>query len=82
MIERASLSRTVGNSVLGAAAIPVRLVLWLLHGLFWLAIPAFLVAAIIHYSVGNINETIRDGVFLVWSMIVVGLFRFLRRIRS
>ena len=78
MIERASLSRTVGNSVLGAAIMPLRLVLWLLHGLLWLAIPAFLVAAVLHYSAGDSVGSVRDVAFLLVSAVVLGLIRFAR----
>lgn len=78
MIERESLPRTVGSSVLGAATMPIRLVLWLLHGLLWLAIPAFVVAAALHYSAGDTVGAIRDVAFLLVSAVALGLIRFAR----
>lgn len=78
MIERTSLSRTVGNSVLGAATLPLRLVLWVLHGLLWLAIPAFLVTAVLHHGAGDAGGSVRDVIFLLVSAVALGVVRFAR----
>lgn len=78
MIERASLSRTVGHSVLAASMLPLKLGLWALQGLLWLAIPAFLVAALMHYSASDAGGSVRDVIFLLVSAVALGLVRFAR----
>lgn len=78
MTGRAGLSRAVGSSLYGAATMPLRFVLWVLRGLLWLAIPAFLFAAFLHYSAGDIRRVPWDVAYIVVSAIVLGLLRFVR----
>lgn len=76
MTERASLSHAVGGSLYRAATMPLRLVLWIFRGLLWLAIPAFLFAALLHYSAGDVGRVPWDMAYTVASAIVLGLLRF------
>ena len=78
MIERASLPRTVGGSVFSTVMLPLRLALWVLQGVLWLAIPAFLFAAVLHYSAGDNGRAVRDVLFLLVCGVALGLVRFAR----
>jgi hypothetical protein len=83
MMEGASLPRTVGSSVFGAVMLPLRLALWVLRGVLWLAIPAFLFAALLHYSAGDAGRAVRDVLFLLVCGVALGLVRFARaRLRT
>lgn len=83
MMERASLSRTVGRSVFGAMTLPFWLALSVLHGVLWLAIPPFLFAALLHYSAGEAGRAVRDVLFLVVCGVALGVVRFARvRLRT
>lgn len=83
MMDRASLPRTVGTSVFGAVTLPLRLVLWMVHGVLWLAIPAFLFAALVHYNAGDAGRAVRDVLFALMCGAALGLVRFARaRLRS
>jgi hypothetical protein len=82
-MERACLPRTVGRSVFGAMTLPFRLALSVLHGVLWLAIPAFLFAALLHYSAGEAGRAVRDVLFLLVCGVAVGVVRFARvRLRT
>jgi hypothetical protein len=78
MMEGASLPRTVGSSLFSAVMLPLRLAFWMLHGVLWLAIPAFLVAAVLHYSAGDAGRAVRDVLFLLLCAVALGLVRFAR----
>lgn len=78
MTERAGLSRAVGDSLSGAATMPLRFVLWILRGLLWLAVPAFLFAALLHYSAGDVGRVPWDVAYLVVCSIALGMLRFVR----
>ena len=78
MTERTNLSRAVGGSLYGAVTMPLRLVLWILRGLLWLAIPAFLFAALLHYSAGAVSRVPWDVAYVVVCGITLGLLRFVR----
>lgn len=82
-MERASLPRTVGRSVFGAMTLPLRLALSVLQGVLWLAIPAFLFAALLHYSGGEAGRAFRDVLFLLACGVALGVVRFARvRLRT
>lgn len=78
MTRRASLPRAVGGSVYGTVTMPLRLVLWLLCGLLWLAIPAFLFATLLHYSAGDAGRVPWDVAYVAVSAVALGLLRFVR----
>ncbi len=78
MTGRASLSRAVGGSLYGAVTMPLRIVLWVLRGLLWLAIPAFLFAALLHYSAGDVGRVPWDVAYIMVTAIALGLLRFVR----
>ena len=78
MTGRADLPRAIGGSLYGAVAMPLRLVLWIFRGLLWLAIPAFLFAALLHYSAGDVGRVPWDVAYVVISAIALGLLRFVR----
>ena len=78
MTGRASLSRAVGGSLYGTVMMPLRLVLWILRGLLWLAIPAFLFAALLHYSAGAVSRVPWDVAYVVVCSTALGLLRFVR----
>lgn len=83
MMERASLPRTVGRSVFCAMTLPLRLALSVLHGVLWLAIPAFLFAVLLHYSAGEAGRAVRDVLFLLVCGVALGVVRFARvRLRT
>ena len=65
MTGRASLSRAVGSSLSGVVTAPLRFVLWILRGLLWLAITAFLFAALLHYSAGDASRAPWDLAYVV-----------------
>ncbi len=79
MTGRGSLSRAVGDSLYGAVTMPLRFVLWILRGLLWLAIPAFLFAALLHYSAGDVGRVPWDVAYLVVCSIALGMLRFIRQ---
>ena len=78
MMDRASLPRTVAGSALGAVALPFRLILWTLYGVLWLAIPAFLFSALLHYGAGDVGGAVRDVLFILVCGAALGLVRFAR----
>ncbi len=78
MTGRAGLPRAVGASLYSAVTMPLRFVLWILRGLLWLAIPAFLFAALLHYSAGDVGRIPWDVAYLVVCSIALGVLRFTR----
>lgn len=78
MTGRADLSRAVGSSLYGAITMPLRFVLWILRGLLWLAIPAFLFAALLHYSANDVGRVPWDVAYVLVSAIALGLLRLVR----
>jgi hypothetical protein len=78
MMEGASLPHTVGSSVFSAVMLPLRLALWVLQGVLWLAIPAFLFAALLHYCAGDAVRAVRDVLFFLACGVALGLVRFVR----
>ena len=77
-MQRANLQAAVSGSVFGAVMLPLRLVFWMLNGLLWLASPAFLFAALLHYSAGDVSKAVRDVVFLLICAIGLGFVRYAR----
>jgi hypothetical protein len=83
MMEGASLPRLVGGSAFGAVTLPLRLALWVLHGVLRLAVPAFLFAALLHYGAGDASREVRDVLFLLVCGVALGLVRYARaRLRT
>ncbi len=78
MTERAGFSRFIGQSLYRSVFLPLRLVLWLLHGLLCIAVPAFLFAALLHYSAGDVGRVLWDVVYVVLCSIALGVVRFAR----
>lgn len=57
---------------------PLRIVLWPVRLLLGIAIPAFLFAAVLHYSAGDVGRVPWDIAYLTASAIGLGLLRFIR----
>ena len=83
MMDRSSLPRTVGGSLFSAVTLPLRLVLWVMHGVLWLAVPAFLFAALLHYSAGDGSRAVWDVFFVLVCGVALSLVRLARaRVRN
>ena len=58
--------------------VPLRIVLWPVRVLLGIALPAFLFAAVLHYSAGDVGRVPWDIAYVVACGIGVGLLRFVR----
>ncbi|MBV8915068.1 MAG: hypothetical protein JOZ05_18760 [Acetobacteraceae bacterium] len=59
-------------------AAPLRIVLWPVRLLLGIAIPAFLFAAVLHYSAGDVGRVRWDIAYLIACAIGLGVLRFVR----
>ena len=57
---------------------PLRFVLWPVRLLLGIATPAFLFAAVLHYSAGDVGRVPWDIAYVVACAIGLGLLRFVR----
>ena len=74
----AGLSRAVGESLYGAATMPLRFVLWFPRLLLRVAVPAFAFAAVLHYFAGDVGRIPWDVTYLAVCSVALGVLRFLR----